>query len=69
MGQDPAGISRFAEIRKFDGTLKLRIRKKGSSSTPNYRFSTALLIDKKPVKSTFDITKSDSLDFLIANMS
>ena len=28
MGQDPAGISRFAEIRKFDGTLKLRIRKK-----------------------------------------
>tara|TARA_Y100000004_G_scaffold58734_1_gene65398 strand:- start:44 stop:835 length:792 start_codon:yes stop_codon:yes gene_type:complete len=69
MGQDPAGMSRFTEIRKFNGTLKLRIRKKGSSSSPNYRFSTALLIDKKPTKSAFDITQSDSLDFLIANMT
>ena len=69
MGQDPAGMSRFTDIRKFNGTLKLRIRKKGSSSTPNYRFSTALLIDKKPTKSNFDITQSDSLDFLIANMA
>ena len=69
MGQDPAGMTKFTDIKKFDGTLKLRIRKKGSSSSPNYRFSTALLIDKKPTKSSFDITQSDSLDFLIANMS
>lgn len=69
MGQDPAGMTKFTDIQKFNGTLKLRIRKKGSSSSPNYRFSTALLIDKKPNKSSFDITQSDSLDFLIANMS
>ena len=68
MGKDPAGISNLTEMIKFDGSLKLRIRKKGSSSNPNYRFSTALLIDKKPTKSAFDITKSDSIDFLIANM-
>ena len=54
---------------KFNGSLKLRIRKKGSSSKPNYRFSTALIVDKKPTKSTFDITQSDSIDFLIANMA
>ena len=69
MGRDPANISRFTDMIKFNGTLKLRIRKKGSSSKPNYRFSTALLVDKKPTKSTFDITQSDSIDFLIANMS
>ena len=69
MGRDPAGVSRFTEMIKFNGSLKLRIRKKGSSSNPNYRFSTALLIDKKPTKSAFDITQSDSIDFLIANMA
>ena len=69
MGRDPAGISRFTEMIKFDGSLKLRIRKKGSSSSPNYRFSTALLIDKKPSRSAFDITQDDGIDFLIANMS
>ena len=69
MGRDPAGVSRLTEMIKFNGSLKLRIRKKGSSSKPNYRFSTALLIDKKPTKSTFDITQSDSIDFLIANMA
>jgi len=68
MGRDPARISRFTEMIKFNGSLKLRIRKKGSSSDPNYRFSTALLIDKKPTRSAFDITKDDSIDFLIANM-
>jgi hypothetical protein len=69
MGRDPANISRMTEMIKFDGSLKLRIRKKGSSSSPNYRFSTALLIDKKPSRSEFDITQDDSIDFLIANMS
>ena len=68
MGRDPAKMSRFVDMAKFNGSLKLRIRKKGSSSSPNYRFSTALLIDKKPTKSAFDISKDDAMDFLIANM-
>lgn len=69
MGKDPARISQFTDMIKFNGSLKLRIRKKGSSSSPNYRFSTALLIDKKPTRSAFDITQSDSIDYLIANIN
>jgi len=68
MGRDPAKMARFVDMSKFNGSLKLRIRKKGSSSSPNYRFSTALLIDKKPTKSAFDISQDDAMDFLIANM-
>ena len=69
LGADPANLREFTEIFKFDGSVKLRIRKKGSTISPNYRFSTALMIDKKPTKSSFDISKSDSIDFLIANLS
>ena len=68
MGRDPANMARAVDMARFNGTLKLRIRKKGSSSNPNYRFSTALLIDRKPTPSSFDISQSDSIDFLIANM-
>ena len=67
MAQDPAQLSSIG-VKKFDGTLKLRIRRKpsGSSREPwKYRFSTALLIDKKPTKSGFDLDAvSDPLYFL-----
>ena len=57
MAADPAGLSTLG-VKKFDGTLKLRIRRKptGSRTEPwKYRFSTALLIDKKPTPSDFDL--------------
>jgi len=69
LGQDPANLKGFTDIIKFDGTIKLRIRKKGSTISPNYRFSTALMIDSNPTKSPFDISQSDSIDFLVANLS
>ena len=69
LGQDPANLKGFTDIIKFDGTIKLRIRKKGSTISPNYRFSTALMIDGNPTKSPFDISQSDSIDFLVANLS
>lgn len=57
MSSDPAGLSTIG-VKRFDGTLKLRIRRKpsGSRTEPwKYRFSTALLIDTKPSRSDFDL--------------
>jgi hypothetical protein len=61
MQSDPANLKKHG-VKRFDGTLKLRIRRKpGGSSTEqwNYRFSTALMIDKKPTKSGFDLDTDD----------
>lgn len=68
MSSDPLNLKTIG-VQKFDGTLKLRIRRKpgGSRTEPwNYRFSTALLIDKKPKKSKFDLEQSgeDLVQFL-----
>jgi hypothetical protein len=69
MSSDPAGLSTIG-VKKFDGTLKLRIRRKpsGSRTEPwKYRFSTALLIDRKPSVSNFDLDQlsdDDALYFL-----
>jgi len=57
MQSDPANLAKVG-VKKFDGTLKLRIRRKpsGSRTEPwNYRFSTALLIDRKPSPSQFSL--------------
>ena len=60
MGTDPLNLKSIG-VKLFDGTLKLRIRRKpgGSSTEPwNYRFSTALLVDRKPSRSNFDLEQS-----------
>jgi hypothetical protein len=57
MSSDPLNLQQIG-VKRFDGTLKLRIRRKpgGSRTEPwNYRFSTALLIDRKPTKSGFSL--------------
>lgn len=57
MNSDPANLKKVG-VKQFDGTLKLRIRRKpgGSRTEPwNYRFSTALLIDKNPTRSGFSL--------------
>ena len=67
MAQDPANLKRIG-VKKFDGSLKLRIRRKagGSSSEPwNYRFSTALMVDKKPSDSGFSLDSSQSAEDLL----
>jgi len=66
MSSDPAGLSTIG-VKKFNGTLKLRIRRKptGSRTEPwKYRFSTALLIDRKPTKSDFDLDEVHGADAL-----
>jgi hypothetical protein len=60
MNSDPLDLKKVG-VKKFDGTLKLRVRRKpgGSSTEPwNYRFSTALLIDNNPTRSGFDLEQS-----------
>jgi hypothetical protein len=60
MQSDPANLKRHG-VKRFDGTLKLRIRRKagGSSREPwNYRFSTALLIDSPPSVSGFSFDQA-----------
>jgi len=57
MQKDPANLKKLG-VKKFDGTLKLRIRRKMSGSSTeqwNYRFSTALMLDRKPTKSNLDL--------------
>jgi len=57
MSSDPLNLQRIG-VKLFNGTLKLRIRRKpgGSRTEPwNYRFSTALLIDRSPTKSGFSL--------------
>ena len=67
MSSDPLNLKKIG-VKKFNGTLKLRIRRKpgGSGSEPwNYRFSTALLVDRKPSQSGFDLEQS-SEDIMLA---
>ena len=55
-GHDPAGL-KFVGASDFNSSgasMKLRIRNKPSGGG-NYRFSTALLIDKRPRRSGFDL--------------
>ncbi len=57
MQSDPANLKRIG-VKRLDGTLKLRIRRKMSGSSAeqwNYRFSTALMLDRKPTKSNLDL--------------
>jgi len=51
-------------VPQFNPGLRIRIRTKRSGSIPinNYRFTTALQVTSRPVKSNYDIEKS--LDFL-----
>ena len=57
MQSDPANLKKIG-VSRFNGSLKLRIRRKpGGSRTEqwNYRFSTALMLDRKPTKSGLDL--------------
>lgn len=64
MKSDPANLKQLG-VKRFDGTLKLRIRTKTSKSNPfSYRFSTALLIDQKPTKSKFNLENIDHYQLL-----
>ena len=67
MGADPAQMVASSNMPRFQADLKLRIRKKGSSSNPNYRFSLALLLASTPNESEFDIETEDSLAVLTDN--
>jgi hypothetical protein len=67
MQKDPANLKSIG-VKKFDGSLKLRIRRKpGGSRTEkwNYRFSTALLIAKKPSKTGFSLDSNQSEEDLL----
>lgn len=67
MQSDPANLKSIG-VKRFDGSLKLRIRRKpgGSSSEPwNYRFSTALMLDRKPTNSTLDLDDFPTTDLLL----
>jgi hypothetical protein len=67
MQNDPANLKSIG-VKKFDGTLKLRIRRKAGGSINekwNYRFSTALLIDKSPSNSGFSLDSSQSEEDLL----
>tara|TARA_B100000700_G_scaffold311208_1_gene392753 strand:+ start:39 stop:803 length:765 start_codon:yes stop_codon:yes gene_type:complete len=67
MGGDPAQMIPFTNIPRFQADLKLRIRKKGSSSNPNYRFSLALLLASTPNESEFNISDDASIEILTSN--
>ena len=67
MGGDPANMVISTKMPLFKPELKLRIRKKGSSSDSNYRFSLALLLKKAPNESEFDIENEDSLAVITDN--
>jgi len=62
MQADPANLKSIG-CKRFDGTLKLRIRRKMSGSSMeqwNYRFSTALMLDRKPTKSNLNLDEYGS---------
>ena len=67
MGADPAQMVRFTNMPRFEADLKLRIRKKGSSSNPNYRFSLALLLASTPRESEFDVSDNASIEIITSN--
>ena len=64
MGQNPANLP----IPALDVSARVRIRLKAGSSIPiyNYRFTTALLVQKKPMRSTMDLDRRTDLDKLVA---
>ena len=67
MKKDPANLKSIG-VTKFDGSLKLRIRRKaGGSRTEkwNYRFSTAFLIAKKPSKTGCSLDSRQSEEDLL----
>ena len=61
--QNPANLP----IPPLDVTARVRIRLKTGGSIPvyNYRFTTALLVQSKPQRSTLDNRRAD-LDKLVA---
>lgn len=63
---DPNGLRNLGASGFLDSgaTMKLRIRTKGSASQGTYRFSTALLMDRDPRKSGFDLDTEDALERL-----
>tara|TARA_Y100001970_G_C13949988_1_gene707740 strand:+ start:68 stop:850 length:783 start_codon:yes stop_codon:yes gene_type:complete len=67
MGADPAQMVQPTGMQRFQADLKLRIRKKGSSSSPNYRFSLALKLASTPNESEFDIETEDAIAVLNDN--
>ena len=67
MGADPAQMVQPTGMQRFQADLKLRIRKKGSSSSPNYRFSLALKLASTPRESDFDIETEDAIAVLNDN--
>ena len=64
MGQNPANLP----IPALDVSARVRIRLKAGSSIPiyNYRFTTALLVQKKPMRSTMDLDRRTDLEKLVA---
>ena len=64
MSANPANLP----IPPLDVTARVRIRTKTTSSIPvyNYRFTTALLVQSKPQRSTLDLDSRTDLDKLAA---
>ena len=64
MSANPANLP----IPPLDVTARVRIRLKAGSSIPvyNYRFTTALLVQSKPQRSTLDLDSRTDLDKLAA---
>ena len=64
MGNNPANLP----IPPLNVNAKLRIRTKTGKSFPfySYRFTTALLVQGKPMKSTMDLDRRADLDKLAA---
>ena len=61
-------ILQILPIPPLDVTARVRIRLKTGSSIPvyNYRFTTALLVQSKPQRSTLDLDRRADLDKLVA---
>lgn len=57
LNRDPNGLRHLGATKFLNSgaTMRLRIRTKGSASQGTYRFSTALLMDKFPRASGFDL--------------
>ena len=64
MSANPANLP----IPPLDVTARVRIRTKTTSSIPvyNYRFTTALLVQSKPQRSTLDLDRRADLEKLVA---
>ena len=64
MSANPANLP----VPPLDVTARVRIRLKAGSSIPvyNYRFTTALLVQSKPQRSTLDLDRRTDLDKLAA---